>query len=136
MSQSLGFFVGGAASWGSCWKVEVDGFAGTLLRLFQLSRVTFDISSQSGGLLGFDIMAAGLCVFSSFWDVGPTTAPYGSEPWPMGGRWFQCCGKVENRGIYHGKSKIFVDYGWTSGPRASNVLPTRGEQRFVSTFLR
>jgi hypothetical protein len=46
------------------------------------------------------------------------------------------CGKVENRGIYHGKSKIFVDYGRTSGPRASNVLPTKGEQRFVSTFLR
>ena len=47
-------------------------------------------------------MTAGLCVFSGFWDGGPTTAPYGSEPWPMGGRWGvevawsvglgECCG--------------------------------------------
>jgi hypothetical protein len=35
----------------------VGGPAGILLRLFQLSRLTFDISPHSTGLFGFDIMA-------------------------------------------------------------------------------
>ena len=65
--------------------VGVDGPAGILLRLFQWSRLTFDISPHSGGLFGFEIIAG---MFSGSRGVGSSfAARYGSGPWPMSGRW-------------------------------------------------
>ena len=54
--QLPGFGIGEVACWGSGSDAGVGGPAGILLRLFQLSCFTFDISCHSGGLLGFDIM--------------------------------------------------------------------------------
>ena len=52
----FGLWVGNVVCWGSGPGAGVGGPAGILLRLFQLSCFTLDISCHSGGLLGFDIM--------------------------------------------------------------------------------
>ena len=58
----------------------------------------------------------------------------GEDVWCRSAReHFEIHGKLENREIYHGKSKIFVGYGWTSGPKASKEPPTRRERGRGST---
>ena len=65
--------------------VGVDGPAGNLFRLFQLSRLTFDISFHPGGLFGFDTMTV---IFGGPRGVEfSSAARCGSESWPIGGRW-------------------------------------------------